>query len=99
MGRSVILQSDVCQALFKVRNHKFETILYSEDDGFLRDTCGDHDQFQAWAEGQTLADLVTGVSCEEDCRYNCMWLTVEEMEVSTENITSVLAMKMIDIFI
>ena len=57
------------------------------DDGeFFRDTCGDPDKFQVWSQGQPLTDLVTGVGCEEDCRYSCMWLTVEEMEVSIEKI-------------
>lgn len=42
---------------------------------------------------------MTGVGCEEDCRYKCMWLTVEEMEVRAVNITSVHVMKMIDILI
>ena len=51
---------------------------------YCRDTCRDPDKLQVWAQSQPLADLVTGVSCEEDCRYECMWLTVEEMEVRTE---------------
>ena len=84
MGRSVILQSDVCTALFEVRNFISELCSHS-DDVLLRDTCGDPDKFQDWTKSQTLADLVTGVGCEEDCRYKCMWLTVEEMEVSAVN--------------
>lgn len=30
----------------------------------------------AWQSSQTLAEQVVGWSCEEDCKYHCMWETV-----------------------
>ena len=46
-----------------------------------RDTCLDTDKHVSWYTSQPLSHKLIGITCQEDCRYTCMWMTVEEMEV------------------
>jgi len=45
-----------------------------------RDTCGSSEKHAAWDTSQPLANKLVGVTCPDDCKYTCMWMTVEEME-------------------
>ena len=45
-----------------------------------RETCNVRDMVDQWAETQPVMDRLVGFTCLDDCKYTCMWQTVEEME-------------------
>ena len=45
-----------------------------------RETCNVRDKVEQWAESQATLDRLVGFTCQDDCKYTCMWQTVEEME-------------------
>ena len=45
-----------------------------------RQTCSAAPALAVWSEGQSGIERMVGITCTEDCRYDCMWETVTEME-------------------
>lgn len=45
-----------------------------------RQTCSSQPSLSAWSEARSVPERLLGITCLEDCRYSCMWETVDEME-------------------
>jgi len=42
--------------------------------------CRTEEALKVWEEAQTIPEKLVGWDCMDDCKYDCMWETVEEMD-------------------
>ena len=46
-----------------------------------RETCSKEPALTVWSEAKSGPERLLGLTCREDCRYDCMWETVQEMKI------------------